>query len=91
MNGKFYEEHEEMFGKLASSFKLTFDEKNQNIKELSDSVSTSREYKNSSYGWKMMLSPYWKVEGTPNARNQSFRPLYSDEEMNQSVNIDDRV
>jgi homocitrate synthase NifV len=84
MNGEFYKQHEEMFDKLSSSFKLSFDEKNPYIKELSDSVSTTREYKNTSYGWKLVMSPYWKVEGTPNARNQSFRPVYSDEELNVS-------
>jgi hypothetical protein len=83
MNGDFYKQHEELFDKLASSFKLSFDEKNPNIKELSDSISTAREYKNTSYGWKMVLSPYWKMEGSPNARNQIFRPVYSDEELNQ--------
>ena len=88
MNGEFYKEHDDMFAKLAASFKLSFDDKNPNIKELSDSVSNSREYKNTSYGWKMVLSPYWKVEGTPNARNQSLRPVYTDEEMNQTANAD---
>lgn len=88
MNGEFYKEHEEMFSKLVSSFKLSFDEKNPYIKELSDSVSISREYKNTSYGWKMVLSPYWKVEGTPNARNQVFRPVYTDEELDQSKSAD---
>lgn len=83
MNGEFYRQHEEMFGKLVSSFKLSFDEKNPYIKELSDSVSTTREFKNTSYGWKMVMNPYWKVEGTPNARHQSFRPVYSDEELNE--------
>lgn len=87
MNGEFYKQHEEMFDKLSSSFKLSFDEKNPYIKELSDSVSTTREYKNTSYGWKLVMSPYWKVEGTPNARNQSFRPVYSDEELNESKKI----
>lgn len=82
MNGEFYRQHEEMFSKLVSSFKLSFDNKNPYIKELSDSVSTTREYKNTSYGWKITLNPYWKVEGTPNARNQSFRPVYTDEELN---------
>lgn len=87
MNGEFYKQHDEMFDKLSSSFKLSFDEKNPYIKELSDSVSTTREYKNTSYGWKLVMSPYWKVEGTPNARNQSFRPVYSDEELNESKKI----
>lgn len=87
MNGEFYKQHEEMFDKLSSSFKFSFDEKNPYIKELSDSVSTTREYKNTSYGWKLVMSPYWKVEGTPNARNQSFRPVYSDEELNESKKI----
>jgi len=83
MNGEFYRQHEEMFNKLVSSFKLAFNENNPYIKELSDSVSTAREFKNTSYGWKIVLSPYWKVEGVPNARNQMFRPVYSDEELNQ--------
>lgn len=83
MNGEFYREHKEMFEKLVSSFKLSFDEKNSFIKELSDSVSTTREYKNTSYGWKMIMSPYWKVEGIPNARTQKFIPVYSDEELEQ--------
>ena len=83
MDGEFYREHEEMFSKLVSSFKLSFDEKNPYIKELSDSVSAAREFKNTSYGWKLMVSPYWKVEGTPNARTQTFTPVYSDEELEQ--------
>lgn len=83
MDGQFYREHEEMFEKLSSSFKLSFDEKNLYIKELSDSVSTTREYKNTSYGWKLVMSPYWKVEGAPNARTQMLTPVYSDEELSQ--------
>ncbi|MBW9156198.1 hypothetical protein G9F71_023695 [Clostridium sp. FP2] len=83
MKGDFYREHKEMFDKLTSSFKLSFDEKNAFIKELSDSVSTTREYKNTSYGWKMIMSPYWRVEGIPNARTQKFTPVYSDEELEQ--------
>lgn len=82
MNGEFYRQHEEMFDKLVSSFKLSFDEKNSYIKELSDSVSTTREFKNKSYGWKLVMSPYWKMDGTPNARFQSFCPVYTDEELN---------
>lgn len=82
MNGEFYRQHEEMFEKLISSFKVAFDENNPYIKELSDSVSTTREFKNTSYGWKITMSPYWKVEGTPNARHQEFRPVYTDEELN---------
>lgn len=81
MNGRFYKEHEEMFEKLASSFKLSFDEKNPYIKELSDSVSETREYKNTSYGWKLMMSPYWKVDGAPNARTQKLISVYSDDEL----------
>lgn len=87
MNGEFYRQHEEMFSKLASSFRLEFDEKNPFIKELSDSVSVKREFINTSYGWKLVLSPYWKMEGTPNARIQSFRPVYSDEEMYQTEQL----
>ncbi|QEK12674.1 hypothetical protein FQB35_10225 [Crassaminicella thermophila] len=86
MDGEFYRQHEEMFDKLVSSFKLSFDEKNPYIKELSDSVSTTREYINSSYGWKLKMSPYWKIEGTPNARYQKFAPVYSDEELDESKN-----
>ncbi|MCY6369490.1 hypothetical protein [Clostridium ganghwense] len=85
MKGEFYKQHEEMFDKLASSFKLSFDKNNKYIKELSDSVSTTREYKNKSYGWKMVMSPYWKLEGSPDARCQTFRPVYSDEELNQAA------
>lgn len=87
MNGEFYRKHEEMFSKLVSSFKLSFDEKNKYIKELSDSVSMVREFKNTSYGWKIVMNPYWKMEGTPNARNQSFRPVYSDEELSQNKQV----
>ena len=83
MEGQFYREHEEMFEKLAASFKLSFDEKNPYIKELSDSVSTTREYKNTSYGWKLVMSPYWKVDGTPNARTQRLIAVYSDDELEQ--------
>ncbi|MGH4122708.1 MAG: hypothetical protein ACREV6_07250 [Clostridium sp.] len=83
MKGEFYRGHQEMFDKLTASFKLSFDEKNTLIKELSDSVSTTREYKNTSYGWKMIMSPYWRVEGVPNARTQKFTPVYSDEELEQ--------
>lgn len=90
MGGTFYREHEEMFDKLVSSFRLSFDEKNPYIKELSDSVSTSREYKNTSYGWELVMSPYWKVEGTPNARHQTFSPVYSDEELNENEMIEEK-
>jgi hypothetical protein len=89
MTGQYYKQHEEMFDKLVSSFKLSFDEKNPYIKELSDSVSSVRQYKNASYGWQMTMSPYWRVEGTPNARIQNFSPVYSDEELsidNTTVN-----
>ncbi len=84
MNREFYLQHEEMFEKLTSSFKLTFDDKNPLIKELSDSLNTVREYKNTYYGWKMKLSPYWKASGTPNSREQVFSPVYSDEDLNQN-------
>ncbi len=83
MNREFYLRHEEMFDKLTSSFKLSFDEKNPLIKELSDSLSTVREFKNTNYGWKIKLSPYWKSLGSSNARNQLFYPVYSDEELKQ--------
>ncbi|SHJ49701.1 hypothetical protein [Tepidibacter formicigenes] len=89
MDGEFYRQHEEMFDKLASSFKLSFEENNPYIKELSDSVSTTREYKNKSYGWKLVMSPYWKVEGTPNSRYQKFRPVYSDEELDVDSKIEE--
>lgn len=88
MKGEFYKQHEEMFDKLVSSFKVSFDDNNQYIKELSDSVSTTREYKNTSYGWKMTMSPYWRVNGIPNARIQNFSPVYTDEELNMSTNTD---
>lgn len=86
MNGEFYRAHEDMFDKLVSSFRPVFDDKNPYIKELSDSVSTSREYKNTSYGWKIMMSPYWKVDGSPNARHQNFKPVYTDEELRGEEN-----
>jgi hypothetical protein len=91
MNGQFYREHEEMFEKLVASFKLSFDEKNQYIKELSDSVSATREYKNTSYGWKLMMSPYWKVEGAPNARTQKLIPVYTDEELDQVKKVEEKA
>lgn len=86
MEGKYYRQHQEMFDKLVSSFKLSYDEKNPYIKELSDSVSSTREFKNASYGYKITMSPYWRVEGTPNSRIQSFSPVYSDEELNIDKN-----
>ncbi|QCX34002.1 hypothetical protein FDN13_09950 [Caloramator sp. E03] len=82
MTGEFYRGHQDMFNKLVNSFKTSYDSNNPNIKELSESVSTTREFKNTSYGWKITLSPYWKVDGVPNSRNQSFSPVYSDEELN---------
>lgn len=85
MKGEFYKQHKEMFEKLVSSFKVSFDENNPYIKELSDSVSTAREYKNTSYGWKMTLSPYWRVDGVPNSRIQKFSPLYTDEQLNMDA------
>ena len=81
MDGQFYKGHPEMFEKLISSFTLSFDEKNPYIKELSDAVSVIRDYENKSYGWKIAVSPYWKIEGIPNARTQNFRALYTDEEL----------
>ena len=91
MNGQFYRDHEEMFDKLLASFKLSFDEKNQYIKELSDSVSSTREFKNTSYGWKLVMSPYWKVEGAPNARTQKLIPVYSDGELDQVKKVEEKV
>ncbi|SHH17152.1 hypothetical protein [Tepidibacter thalassicus] len=91
MDGEFYKGHEEMFEKLVSSFKLSFEENNPYIKELSDSVSTAREYKNTSYGWKIVMSPYWKIEGTPNSRYQKFSPVYSDEELNEEKKSEEDV
>lgn len=82
MTGEFYRGHQDMFNKLVNSFKTSYDTNNPYIKELSDSVSTTREFKNTSYGWKITLSPYWKVDGVPNSRNQNFSPVYSDEELN---------
>lgn len=90
MKGEFYKQHEEMFDKLTASFKVSFDENNSYIKELSDSVSTTREYKNTSYGWKMTMSPYWRVNGIPNARIQNFSPVYTDEELNMSTSKDNK-
>ena len=81
MKGEFYKEHQEMFDKLISSFKISFDEKNPYIKELSDSVSNQRKFTNASYGWQITLNPYWKVNGIANARVQNFTPVYSDEEL----------
>lgn len=83
MQGRFYRQHQEMFDKLVSSFKLSFDESNPYIKELSDSVSKTREYKNNSYGWNITMSPYWKLQGTPNARVQRFSSVYTDEELSK--------
>jgi hypothetical protein len=91
MNGEFYRKHEEMFDKLVSSFKLSFDEKNPHIKELSDSVSTTRECKNTSYGWEITMSPYWKLENSPNARYQQFSPVYSDEELSGNEKIEEET
>lgn len=84
MKTAYYKEHQEMFDKLISSFKISFDEKNPYIKELSDSVSTQRKFTNASYGWQITLNPYWKVDGIANARVQNFIPVYSDEELNMS-------
>lgn len=81
MEGKYYRENPEMFGKLVSSFILSYDENNPYIKELSDSVSEHREYENTSYGWKITVNPYWKEEGISNARVQRFNAVYSHEEI----------
>lgn len=89
MDGEFYKKHNDMFEKLISSYKLSYDAKNKYIKELSESVSTTREFKNKNYGWKITMSPYWKVDGTPNARCQNFSPVYSDEELNQNKKSQD--
>ncbi len=85
MGGEFFKNHSDMFDKLTSSFSTTFDSKNPNIKELSDSISDERNYTNTSYGYKMLLSPYWKVSGTPNARNQIIQKVYTDEEMSSAT------
>lgn len=81
MDGKYYRENPEMFDKLVSSFRLSYDENNPYIKELSDSVSVPREYQNTSYGWKITVNPYWKEEGVSNARVQHFSAVYSHEEI----------
>lgn len=86
MTGEFYRGHQDMFDKLINSFKTSYDDNNAYIKELSDSVSTTREYKNTSYGWRITLSPYWKIDGAPNSRNQTFSPVYTDEELNMQEN-----
>ena len=83
MDGKFYKGHEEMFNKLISSFKTAFDDNNPQIKELSESFSIKRVYENTSYGWQITIAPYWKLEDVPNARYQSFLPVYTDDELDQ--------
>jgi len=90
MAGEFYMQHEEMFDKLLSSFRLSFDESNPYIKELSDTVSSTREYKNTSYGWTIQISPYWKLENIPNARHQRFCPVYTDEELSGNNKINNK-
>ncbi|KPU42350.1 hypothetical protein OXPF_41350 [Oxobacter pfennigii] len=93
MTGDFYKSHEDMFDKLINSFKPSYDN-NTYIKELSDRVSTKREYINSIYGWKISLNPYWRAQGIENGRNQNFRALYTDEELSNEVkaeNIDNSV
>ncbi len=82
MEGKYFRENPEMFEKLISSFVTSYDETKPYIKELSDSISEARVYKNTSYGWKITLNPYWKKEGMPNARNQYFKPVYTYDEIN---------
>ncbi|KDR95409.1 hypothetical protein SAMN02745945_02148 [Peptoclostridium litorale DSM 5388] len=89
MDGKFYRGHEEMFDKLTSSFKPAFDEENPKIKELSESYSVKRVYENTSYGWQITIAPYWKLEDVPNARYQSFAPVYTDEELEQQMQEED--
>ncbi|CDF57423.1 hypothetical protein [Thermobrachium celere] len=80
MNGRFYKQHKEMFNKLISSFKTTFDSKNPYIKELTDTASVDRVYINKTYGYTMLLRPYWKTD-TMNYRKQTFKPLYSIDEL----------
>ena len=89
MDGKFYNGHEEMFDKLTSSFKPAFDEENPKIKELSESFSVKRIYENTSYGWQITIAPYWKLEDVPNARYQSFLPVYTDGELEQQMQEDE--
>ncbi|MCX7695929.1 MAG: hypothetical protein N2Z71_09525 [Caloramator sp.] len=80
MNGRFYKQHIEMFNKLISSFKTSFDSKNPYIKELTDTASVDRLYINKTYGYTMLLRPYWKTD-TMNFRKQIFKPLYSIDEL----------
>lgn len=80
MNGEFYKNHVERFEKLISSFKLQFDSKDSHSKELSESVSTIREFSNTSYGWNMNLSSYWKLQGIQNSKVQKFSAIYDDTE-----------
>lgn len=78
---EFYTQHKALFLKIANSFRTAFDEKNPNLKDLSDQVTAYRKYCNRMYGWEIELAPYWKSQGIENAKQQVFIPLYSDKEL----------
>lgn len=87
MNGRFYREHKEMFNKLVSSFKTSFDSKNPNIKELTDASSQERTFINKTYGYSIVMQPYWKTDNM-SFRNQVFKPIYDLDEL-QEKNIEE--
>lgn len=82
MDLAFYNQHQNLFCKLADSFRTTFDSKNPNIKDLSDLATSYRTFESKVYGWKIELAPYWKLQNQETSRTVTFKPLYSSEEIN---------
>ncbi|MGE5328203.1 MAG: hypothetical protein ACM3KR_01690 [Deltaproteobacteria bacterium] len=81
MDLSFYKQHQNLFYKLADSFKTSFDSKNLNIKDLSDLATSYRTFDSKIYGWKIELAPYWKLQNQETATTVKFKPLYSLEEI----------
>ncbi|MGE5472647.1 MAG: hypothetical protein ACM3UU_00290 [Ignavibacteriales bacterium] len=81
MDLTFYKQHQNLFYKLADSFRTTFDSKNPNIKDLSDLATSYRTFESKIYGWKIELAPYWKLQNQETATTVTFKPLYSSEEI----------
>ena len=89
MDLPFYKQHQNLFYKLADSFRTSFDSSNPNIKDLSDLATSYRTFESKIYGWKIELAPYWKLQNQETATTVMFKPLYSSEEIgSKSQSVD---
>ena len=90
MDLPYYKLHQTLFSKIADSFETKFDTKSTNIKDLSEQVNTYRMFENKVYGWKIELAPYWKSQSVGTSTSQTFKPLYSDDEISGKSQATDK-